>query len=312
MRRDRGAGGQRRDHLRGEVGDGGGAGVGLRRRGARQRRVAAADEHDLAGRAAGDDRRRQGLRRVQRGERGGGGEQLRRGRGDGRGVAVEVEQHLAGRDVDDLGGDAGAQAGGLQQRPDERRRGRRGRARGPPSRARRAPGWRPEVGQLRVRDGHRLRRRPSSSPPPSPPARAMPPPTSTRTSAMTPSAMRRRKRPVLAVTIVEPLDAMVPTPQKGDLRRTRGATVGHTTPRAVRRDGRNPEGPAEQVRAGPCHRTHPLGPDAVHLHPLPGGLRLHREHPGAGRRPARCPGAARGADVPRVPDHRAGPSACSA
>ena len=31
---------------------------------------------------------------------------------------------------------------------------------------------------------------------------------------MTPIAMRRRKRPVFAVTIVEPLDAMVPTPRK--------------------------------------------------------------------------------------------------
>ena len=31
---------------------------------------------------------------------------------------------------------------------------------------------------------------------------------------MTPSAMRRRNRPVFAVTIVEPLDAMLPTPQR--------------------------------------------------------------------------------------------------
>ena len=45
---------------------------------------------------------------------------------------------------------------------------------------------------------------------------------------MTPIAMRRRKRPVFAVTIVEPLDAMVPTPRKGDLRRSRGVAVGHT------------------------------------------------------------------------------------
>ena len=123
---------------------------------------------------------------------------------------------------------------------------------------------------------------------------------------MTPMAMRRRNRPVFAVTIVEPLDAMVPTPQRATSARSRGAAVGQTRRGAVRRDGRNPEGPAEQVRAGPCHRTHPLGPDAVHLHPLSGGLRLHREHPRAGRRPARRPGAARGADVPRVPDHLPG------
>ena len=45
---------------------------------------------------------------------------------------------------------------------------------------------------------------------------------------MTPSAMRRRNRPVFAVTIVEPLDAMVPTPQKGDLRGTREVTVRKT------------------------------------------------------------------------------------
>ena len=45
---------------------------------------------------------------------------------------------------------------------------------------------------------------------------------------MTPIAMRRRKRPVFAVTIVEPLDVMVPTPRKGDLRRLRGVAVGHT------------------------------------------------------------------------------------
>jgi inorganic pyrophosphatase len=45
---------------------------------------------------------------------------------------------------------------------------------------------------------------------------------------MIPMARRRRKRPVFAVTIVDPLDAMVPTPRKGDLRRLRGVAVGHT------------------------------------------------------------------------------------
>jgi inorganic pyrophosphatase len=41
--------------------------------------------------------------------------------------------------------------------------------------------------------------------------------------------MRLRKRPVFAVMIVEPVDAMVPTPQKSDLRRSSGVAVGHTT-----------------------------------------------------------------------------------
>ena len=57
--------------------------------------------------------------------------------------------------------------------------------------------------------------------------------------------MRRRNRPVFAVTtIVEPLDAMVPTPRKAARRSRRAAVV--TLRRAVRRDGRNPEGPANK------------------------------------------------------------------
>src|SRR5829696_123061 len=88
---------------------------------------------------------------------------------------------------------------------------------------------------------------------------------------------------------VEPVDAMVPTPL-GDSAGEGGATVGHTTWRAVRRDDRNPEGPAEQVRAGSRHRADPARPDALHFHPLPRGLRLHREHARAGWRPAGRPG----------------------
>ena len=43
--------------------------------------------------------------------------------------------------------------------------------------------------------------------------------------------MRRRNRPVFAVTtLVEPLDAMVPTPQESDLADRDGAAVGQTTP----------------------------------------------------------------------------------
>jgi inorganic pyrophosphatase len=40
--------------------------------------------------------------------------------------------------------------------------------------------------------------------------------------------MRRRNRPVLAVTIVEPVDAMVPTPQKKRPPPVVGVAVGHT------------------------------------------------------------------------------------
>ena len=45
---------------------------------------------------------------------------------------------------------------------------------------------------------------------------------------MTPMARRRRNRPVFALTIVEPLDAMVPTPQRATSARSRGAAVGQT------------------------------------------------------------------------------------
>ena len=108
--------GMRGEHLGGEVGDRGRARVGLRGRGAGERRVAAADEDDLTGRGAGDDRRLQGVGGVEGGERGGGGEQLRRRGGRGGVGGVEVEQDVLGRDVDDLGGDAGAEAGRREQR----------------------------------------------------------------------------------------------------------------------------------------------------------------------------------------------------
>ena len=54
----------------------------------------------------------------------------------------------------------------------------------------------------------------SSPPPASRTPTPMTPATSSSTRPTMPIARRRRKRPVFAVTIVEPLDAMVPTPQK--------------------------------------------------------------------------------------------------
>ena len=63
-----------------------------------------------------------------------------------------------------------------------------------------------------------------------------------------------------------------------------------------------PEGQPQQVRDGPRDRPDPAGPHAVHLDPLPARLRLHRGHARPGRRPARRAGAARRADLPRVPD----------
>ena len=53
----------------------------------------------------------------------------------------------------------------------------------------------------------------SDEPPVSITPTPMPPAMSSRTRPMTPIARRRRNRPVFAVTIVEPLDAMVPTPK---------------------------------------------------------------------------------------------------
>ena len=79
-------------------------------------------------------------------------------------------------------------------------------------------------------------------------------------------------------------------------------SVAHWRRRGVRRHHRDPQGAAQQVRGRPRDRADPAGPHAVHLHPLPGRLRLHRGHPRRGRRPARRAGAARRADLPRLPD----------
>ena len=100
--RHRGAGRHGGEHLGGQVGDRGRARVGLGGGGAGERGVAAADEDDLTGRGAGDDRRLEGVRRVEGGERGRGGEQLRGRGGRGRVGGVEVEQDVLGRDVHDL------------------------------------------------------------------------------------------------------------------------------------------------------------------------------------------------------------------
>lgn len=71
-----------------------------------------------------------------------------------------------------------------------------------------------------------------------------------------------------------------------------------------RDDRRDPQGIPQQVRDGPPARAHPPGPDAVHLDPVPGGLRLHPRHHRRGRRPARRDGPAGGAHLPRLRDHR--------
>ncbi|CAA9429465.1 MAG: Inorganic pyrophosphatase, partial [uncultured Pseudonocardia sp.] len=69
----------------------------------------------------------------------------------------------------------------------------------------------------------------------------------------------------------------------------------------LRRHHRDPQGWSQQVRGGPQDRPHPPGPHPVHGHPVPRRLRVHREQPRRGRRPARRAGARPGADVPRLP-----------
>ena len=70
----------------------------------------------------------------------------------------------------------------------------------------------------------------------------------------------------------------------------------------VRRTRGDPQGLAQQVRGRPRDRPYPPRPHALHVDRVPRGLRLHREHPGPGRRPARRARHPPGPDVPRLPD----------
>ena len=93
---------------------------------------------------------------------------------------------------------------------------------------------------------------------------------------------------------------------ESDVRPSEGGTA------ALRRADRDPQGLAQQVRGRPQDRAPAAGPDALHLDGLPRGLRLHREHPRPGRRPARRARAAPGARPSRAASSSAARSACSA
>ena len=149
----------------------------------RQRRVAAADQHDLAGLAAGHRAGGQPVGRSARGQHGRRGDELGGGRGRGQVVGVLREQRLAGGRVDDRDVDLRSERGRGDQRPDRRlhagRAGRDGVGRPRP----RAPGWgsarawRPRWARGRI--GPRASRRPGPARPPRPrrpgrPARSKP------------------------------------------------------------------------------------------------------------------------------------------
>ena len=72
--------------------------------------------------------------------------------------------------------------------------------------------------------------------------------------------------------------------------------------RGIRRHHRDPQGQSQQIRGRPPQWSHPARPDPVHGDPVPRRLRLHRQHPGPGRRSAGRPRPAVRADVPRLPD----------
>ena len=74
--------------------------------------------------------------------------------------------------------------------------------------------------------------------------------------------------------------------------------------RGRRRDRRDPQGIAEQVRVRPRAGSDPAGPDAVHLDRISGRLRVRPRHARRGRRPDRRARDAHRADVPGLPGPR--------